>query len=94
MGVKIKKKMRKEGTEAYLWIDLVNLLIQRFKRYNTKSTWHSYKLSGSGRRFMFVRDGNRKVVNWWGGYSLKLYNRHFIQNYKKQINREFGQHPI
>jgi hypothetical protein len=49
-------------TGAYLWIDSVDLPINKFKEYTTKSPWHSFKLNGLERRFILIRNERRKVV--------------------------------
>jgi len=90
IGITISKRVKEIGTGAYLWIDSVDLPINKFKGYITKFPWYSFKLNGPGRRFMLIRNGRRKVVGMWGGYTPKLYDGHWVQDHKKELNEKLA----
>jgi hypothetical protein len=54
--------LAKQVKVLYLWIDSTNFPRAKFKEYIKKSPWHSYKLNGSERRYMFMRSTTKKMI--------------------------------
>jgi hypothetical protein len=62
----------KEVTAANLRMDSTDTKIQKKKTVKgKKSPWYSYKLKQAGQRFMVIRNGCGKIVQIWGGYSVR-----------------------
>ncbi len=38
---------------------------------------------------MFVRDVNNKIVEMWGGYTLKLYDGHWVKVHRDELDEKF-----
>ena len=49
-----------------------------------------YKLNNKGRKYLVFRSGDGKIVKIWGGYSPKLYDGHFIELFKDEIEKLTG----
>jgi hypothetical protein len=90
LRVQVPKVLQKKGRGPYLWIDSSDFPRAKFKGYTKQSPWHSFKINGPGRRYMFVRDGNRKVVKLWGGYTPKLYDGHFVEDHRDEFEEKFS----
>jgi DDE superfamily endonuclease len=88
MNTGIPKVISKKKVQAYLWADSTDFPRKKFKGYTKKSPWHSYKLNRPGRRYMFIRDGKGKVVKLWGGYTPKLYDGHFVEDHREEIDEK------
>lgn len=87
--IKVPKVMAHVKGRAFLWIDSTDFGRQKWKGYSTKSTWHSFKLNGPGRRYMAIRDGRGRVRALWGGYTPKLYDGHFVELNKRELDQKF-----
>lgn len=39
---------------------------------------------------MFISNGKTKVVKLWGGYTPKLYDEHFVEDHRDEIDEKFA----
>lgn len=90
LRVEVPKNLKKKLKSPLLWTDSSDFPRAKFKGYSKKGPWHSFKLNGPGRRYMFVRNGSRKVVKLWGGYTPKLYDGYFVEDHKDEIDEKLA----
>jgi len=80
----------KEVATANLWMDSTDIKLQQKKAVRgKKSPWYSYKLKQAGQRYMFIRNGQSKIVQIWGGYSPKVYDGHWLKDHKTELNEHY-----
>ena len=73
-----------------LWVDSVEYAKVKRGKYSKKDADWSYKLNNKGRKYLVFRSGDGKIVKIWGGYSPKLYDGHFIELFKDEIEKLTG----
>jgi hypothetical protein len=81
-GVNFPKWMR----SVRFWMDSSDFRIWKRKGRGKKSIYWSGKEGAPGWRFMTLSDGRNVIRQIWGGYSPKVYDGHFIDVIKGQLN--------
>lgn len=75
--------------DTNLWIDSTDFPLERKKKRTKKSRWWSYKLNRPGRRFMIVCDAKRRIRKIWGGYSPKVDDRNWQEEWADYFEDNF-----
>lgn len=73
---------------ACLLMDSVDLRLIGKQSTSKKDDSWSYKANSPAQRYMVLVDAKGIIRRWWGGYTPKLYDGHFVQNRKRWFEQK------